>query len=216
MSITSSKFVKGANTLLAIGCSYKLGTFFNKRNMSGKYQCDCSGVIKAIFWGYPKGSCDYESNGLKDINANTMIKNCTSTSTDFSKIVSGAIVWLDGHIGIYVGNGIVIESTPKWKNGIQKTYCKGSPYSNNYKLNERKWTKWGKFKYVEYATVKYYKKYSGDSNSLVDALKAVGVSSTLTNRKKIAKANGISNYSGTSEQNVKLLKLLKEGKLIKY
>lgn len=215
MTMSADKFVKEANTLLGMGCKYKLGTFFNTKS-SGKYLSDCSGVIKAIFWGYPKGKCQYASNGLKDINANTMIKNCSSTSTDFSKIVKGAIVWLDGHIGIYVGNGIVIESTPKWKNGIQKTYCKGSPYSNSNKLNERKWTKWGKFKLVEYATVKYYKKYNGDSNSLVDALKAIGVSSTLTNRKKIAKANGISDYSGTAEENTKLLTLLKSGKLIKY
>lgn len=61
----------------------------------------------------------------------------------------------------------------------------------------------------------YYKKYTGSSVSLVDALKVVGVDSSLSNRKKIAKANGISNYSGTSSQNIKLLNLLKQGKLKK-
>ena len=62
----------------------------------------------------------------------------------------------------------------------------------------------------------YYPKYTGSSTSLVDALKAVGVSDTsLANRKKIAAANGISNYTGTSAQNTQLLSLLKSGKLIK-
>ena len=61
----------------------------------------------------------------------------------------------------------------------------------------------------------YYKKYTGSSVSLVDALKAIGVDSSMTNRKKIAKANGISNYTGTSSQNTKLLNLLKQGKLKK-
>lgn len=61
----------------------------------------------------------------------------------------------------------------------------------------------------------YYKKYTGSSVSLVDALKSVGVDSSMTNRKKIAKANGISNYTGTSSQNTKLLNLLKQGKLKK-
>lgn len=61
----------------------------------------------------------------------------------------------------------------------------------------------------------YYKKYTGSSISLVDALKSIGVDSSMTNRKKIAKANGISNYTGTSSQNTKLLNLLKQGKLKK-
>lgn len=61
----------------------------------------------------------------------------------------------------------------------------------------------------------YYKKYTGSSVSLVDALKSIGVDSSLSNRKKIAKSNGISNYSGTASQNTKLLNLLKQGKLKK-
>lgn len=61
----------------------------------------------------------------------------------------------------------------------------------------------------------YYKKYTGKSTSLVDALGSIGVNASFTNRKKIAKANGITNYSGTASQNTKLLELLKSGKLIK-
>ena len=63
---------------------------------------------------------------------------------------------------------------------------------------------------------KYYKKYSGKSGSIVDALKAVGVSDvSMTARKKIAVLNGIKNYAGTAAQNTTLLKKLKSGKLIK-
>lgn len=61
----------------------------------------------------------------------------------------------------------------------------------------------------------YYKKYTGKGTSLVDALGSIGVNASFTNRKKIAKANGITNYSGTASQNTKLLDLLKSGKLIK-
>ena len=61
----------------------------------------------------------------------------------------------------------------------------------------------------------YYKKYTGSSVSIVDALKAIGVDSSMNNRKKIAKANGISNYTGTASQNTQLLNLLKQGKLKK-
>ena len=63
---------------------------------------------------------------------------------------------------------------------------------------------------------KFYKKYTGNSNSLVDALKAIGLKDTsVSKRLKIAKANGITGYSGSMEQNRKLLDLLKKGKLLK-
>lgn len=51
--------------------------------------------------------------------------------------------------------------------------------------------------------------------SLVDALKKINVNSTFESRNIIAIKNGISNYKGTISQNMKLLRLLKEGKLKK-
>lgn len=51
--------------------------------------------------------------------------------------------------------------------------------------------------------------------SFVDALKSIGIDSSFKNRKRIAQNNGISNYTGSYTQNVKLLKLLKNGKLKK-
>lgn len=66
------------------------------------------------------------------------------------------------------------------------------------------------------ATSKYYNKYVGTSDSLVSALAAVGEKDTsLAHRTKIAKANGIANYTGTASQNLALVALLKQGKLIK-
>ena len=63
--------------------------------------------------------------------------------------------------------------------------------------------------------VTYLPKYTGKSNSLVDALKAVKVDSSYSYRKKIAIANCISAYIGTASQNTKLLNLLKAGKAVK-
>ncbi len=61
----------------------------------------------------------------------------------------------------------------------------------------------------------YFKKYTGNSSSIVNALKAIKVDSSYAYRKKIAAANGVSNYRGTSSQNNTLLKLLKKGTLKK-
>ena len=65
-------------------------------------------------------------------------------------------------------------------------------------------------------TVKYYPKYSGSSESIITALKAVGEKDTsMKHRKLIAAANNISEYTGTAAQNMKLLAMLKNGKLTK-
>lgn len=64
-------------------------------------------------------------------------------------------------------------------------------------------------------TSNYYPIPDYTGNSLVDALKDIGVDSSFAYRTKIATKNGISNYKGSSLQNNKLLKLLKKGKLLK-
>lgn len=130
---------------------YKLGTYMNRK--SGKYiLCDCSGLIKGILWGYPdKGK--YGSNGVPDSNANNIIaRHCTGVTSDMSKLRKGMVVWLSGHIGIYCGDGVVVESSPRWENGIQRTYPVGCPVANKHHLNQRKWNKCGYLKWVDYTT----------------------------------------------------------------
>lgn len=61
----------------------------------------------------------------------------------------------------------------------------------------------------------YYPACNYSGTSIVEGLKSIGVDSSYTNRKKIAILNGISNYTGTANQNTKMLELLKQGKLMK-
>ena len=61
----------------------------------------------------------------------------------------------------------------------------------------------------------YFKKYTGNTGSIVDALKSIGEKSEYSYRSMIASKNGITNYTGSATQNTKLLNLLKEGKLIR-
>lgn len=63
--------------------------------------------------------------------------------------------------------------------------------------------------------VNYYPRYFGTTGSIVTALNSIKVVSSFSNRKKIARANGITMYMGTAAQNIKLLNLLKQGKLVK-
>lgn len=61
----------------------------------------------------------------------------------------------------------------------------------------------------------YFNKYKGNTNSIVDALKSLGYNSSYKYRSEIAKKNNINNYTGTLNQNIEMLKLLKQGKLKK-
>lgn len=63
--------------------------------------------------------------------------------------------------------------------------------------------------------ISYYPQYNGKTTSLVDALKSLNIPSSQSDRKRIAVHNGINQYSGTSEQNQKMLNLLKQGQLKK-
>lgn len=144
-------FIAKAKKLTNVYNLYKLGTFLNKKTGTALLS-DCSGLIKGILWGYPENG-KYASNGVPDINANSMILRCSKVSTNFNKLPIGALVWISGHIGIHVGNGVCVESTPIWEDGIQYTFIKGSGYSNTRKLHERKWTKHGLFdKYIDYTS----------------------------------------------------------------
>jgi hypothetical protein len=62
------------------------------------------------------------------------------------------------------------------------------------------------------AKFQYYPAFN--SNSIVDGLKSINVDSSVRYRNKIAIANGITNYSGTAQQNTMLLDLARQGKLL--
>ena len=113
---------------------------------------DCVCMIKGLLWGWKGdkaktyGGASYASNGVPDIGADSMIKVCSDISTDFSKIEVGEAVWVEGHIGIYIGDGLAVECTPKWGNKVQITACN----CNRTGYNRRNWTKHGKLPYVSY------------------------------------------------------------------
>ncbi len=115
---------------------------------------DCVGLVKALLWGWvgdpdkTYGGAIYASNGVPDINADTMIGKCTGVSTNFSAMSVGELLWTSGHVGIYIGNGLAVECTPSWDNGVQITAVQNIGTKSGY--NARKWTKHGKLPYCTY------------------------------------------------------------------
>jgi hypothetical protein len=118
---------------------------------------DCVCLIKALLWGWngdstkDYGGATYGSNGVPDIDETSMINACKDVSTNFSSIQIGEAVWLPGHIGVYIGNGLAVECTPIWKDGVQITAVHNIGKKSGY--NGRTWTKHGKLPYVTYDKV---------------------------------------------------------------
>lgn len=115
---------------------------------------DCVCLIKGILWGWngdaskTYGGAGYAVNGVPDIGADTMITKCSGVSTDFSKIEVGEALWLSGHIGVYIGDGLAVECTPAFANKVQITAVKNIGAKSGY--NSRTWTKHGKLPYITY------------------------------------------------------------------
>lgn len=135
---------------------------------------DCVGLIKGILWGWcgdlsrTYGGAGYACNGVPDYDAKKMIDCCREVSADFAKIVPGEAVWMDGHIGVYVGGGVVVEATPKWLGGVQRSTCSNvSAKLIPGTAGTRRWTKHGRLPWVDYSKIedkeeddemKYYQK----------------------------------------------------------
>ena len=115
---------------------------------------DCVCLIKGILWGWSGnvdktyGGATYVSNNVPDVGADAMMNRyCKMVSSDFSNIMVGEAVWIPGHIGIYIGDGKVVECTPKFENKVQITNLGNV---GNKSGNYRTWTKHGMIPWVEY------------------------------------------------------------------
>lgn len=118
---------------------------------------DCVNLIKGILWGWHGdvnaiyGGAVYASNGVPDTNANGMFWDCCYNQTgDFSNIAPGEFVWMEGHIGVYIGDGYVVECTPIWNDGVQITYL-GNWGGSRPGYATRTWTSHGKCNFIDYS-----------------------------------------------------------------
>lgn len=115
---------------------------------------DCVCLIKGILWGWngdmqrSYGGAMYAINGVPDIGTDAMIGVCSEVTTEFDHktMVPGEAVWMAGHIGIYIGDGLAVECTPKWSNDVQITACNKDVSG----YNRRNWSKHGFLPYIDY------------------------------------------------------------------
>ena len=107
----------------------------------GRRTTDCVGLIKAYGWFDPTtGEILYNSGKMPDCSTETMFDAAEETGTvDTIPELPGIIVYREGHVGIYIGGGFVIEAKGT-EYGVVKT-----------KLSESDFTHWFKCPYIEYS-----------------------------------------------------------------
>ncbi len=101
---------------------------------------DCVGLIKGYSWYDTDSRCfGYDINGMHDVGANGMYNNAVEKG-DISTLPEtvGIAVWKEGHIGVYIGDGKVIEARGTEEGVIMS------------RLTDVEWTAWLKIPYIEY------------------------------------------------------------------
>ena len=113
---------------------------FIQANWIGKRTADCVGLVKGYCWFDPETqSIGYGLNGMPDIGTEQMIQWCEEKgSIDTMPEIPGLLLWMNGHVGIYIGDGYSIEAMGT-HHGVVKTQVVG-----------RGWKLWGKIPCVEY------------------------------------------------------------------
>lgn len=104
---------------------------------------DCVGLIKGYMWCSDADDTHpvYMKNGFPDVSADTLYAKCKRKSAVMATMpdVPGVAVFMRGHVGVYVGNGEVIEARGH-AYGVVKT-----------RLKERRWQKWAYLDWIEYS-----------------------------------------------------------------
>ena len=104
-----------------------------QKHYLGKRVADCAGLIKGYLW-YNPGSGQIGYSSSNDYGANSMY-NAASQKGPISSMpdIPGLGVWHSGHVGIYIGDGYVIQAMGT-KYGVVMTRLSGSSFTHWFKI----------------------------------------------------------------------------------
>lgn len=128
--------------------AYRLGGIGRYEN--GVRIFDCVGLIKCFIWhDYSSSNASYYGKTCPDKNETGFFNEAIEKGTiDTIPEIPGLMVYQPGHIGVYLGNGQVIEATAAFDKKIVITYFKGNHPDTSYKRTT--WTHWFKMPYLTY------------------------------------------------------------------
>ena len=154
---TSEEFINKLKYIVNLPTTYYSVSGGNWSMWNGKsWNFDCVNLIKSVLWGWCEnkesahGGARYLSNGVPDVNADGLITKCYDISNDFKNIKHGEVLWMNGHVGVYIGNRKVIEATAAWEGKVVYSDIGLDGRRSRNGVNCGYWKKHGKLPYIEY------------------------------------------------------------------
>lgn len=183
---------------------YTSGRMSKYKSQLGQRVHDCVGLIKGYLWS-DNATATPKYNSSQDVSANGMLSKCTEKGV-ISTIpeLAGVLVFMSGHVGVYIGNGYVIEARG-FNYGVVKT-----------KLADRPWTNWGKCPWITYTnttTATTTASSTTDTKTVKAMAAAQSYSKSLAGTYKVtATSLNVRNGAGTSN---KILVTIPKGTQVK-
>ena len=154
-----NEFIKKLKEIESLPTTYYSVAGGDWAKWNGKtWNFDCVILIKAILWGWngnktaSHGGAVYASNGVYDDNADQIINRCSNVSTNFSNLTEGELLWMNGHVGVYVGNGKVIECPAAWEGKVVYSIIDNQGRRTRNGKQVGSWKKHGKLPYLDYTS----------------------------------------------------------------
>ena len=123
----------------------------------GSFLFDCSGfTYKAIPWGWNGdptkvyGGAIYKKPGFEKLETNNILSICSDVAEDFTKISAGEVLYMKGHVGVYIGGGKAIECTSAGTNNVQISEVLNITKGALGLPLQRKWLRYGKLPFILY------------------------------------------------------------------
>lgn len=138
----TASLLKGKTKQYPTHYTAKRKATYEKHIQQGKTCTDCVGLIKGYYWEL-NGAIKYKRDGLPDKGATGMYNAAKVKGLIANGMpeIPGVLVWTKdkGHVGVYVGDGYVVEARG-FSYGVQRN-----------DMSKRSFVHWGLCPYVEYA-----------------------------------------------------------------
>lgn len=132
---------------------------YKKHIEQGKTCTDCVGLIKGYYWE-KDGVIKYKRDSLPDKGATGMYNaaKIKGKIADGMPEIPGILVWTSskGHVGVYVGDGLVVEARG-FSYGVQRNT-----------VNKRAFTDWGLCPYIDYTVEEEARAYAAMTGIVYD------------------------------------------------
>ena len=157
---------------------------------------DCVGLIKGYLWCDTPTDTTPSYKSAQDVSATGMLNKCVEKgSIGTMPDIPGILVFLPGHVGVYIGDGYVIEAMNHNK-GVVKT-----------KLAGRGWKNWGKCPWITYEAVQ---KPATNTKPTTTTPTTNNSSATKVIATGVVNCYSLNFRNGVGTNNTKILKVLKK------